>query len=162
MYVFGIGNVTSCSSSWIHLNNEGKQNNINATEDALLEIYKVASENVNFYRRMFDEIKALYEKLTEEAVKKYPFITDEDIEKARERGDKDWIYLEWTKDSRNLEATRNRCEALGTYNGCEYAHYREWEAKRIKSQAESALNEIKHRNPKIKKASFKWNGELKL
>lgn len=154
MYVDMIGNVTECNSSYIHLNNEGRQESIKATVEKLQEVLRVASENVGFYKRMYDEIYALYKKLTDEAVAKNSYITDEDIAEARDSGNRDWLMMKWGQDSHNLESTRNRCEAYGTYNGCKYASDKEMEARKIKAQAENSLRELAHRNPNIKRADI--------
>lgn len=154
MYVDMIGNVTECNSSYIHLNNEGRQESIKATVEKLQDVLRVASENVVFYKRMYDEIYALYQKLTDEAVARNSYITDEDIAEARDSGNKDWLMMKWGQDSHNLESTRNRCEALGTYNGCKYASNREMEARKLKSQAEAALQHLSLVNPNIKRAKI--------
>lgn len=152
MYFTGIGNVTECNSSCIHLNNEGRQESIKATMEKLQEILKVSSENVGFYSRMYDEIYALYEKLKTEAEAHYKYITDEQIEEARKKGDSNWWHLSLVKDSHNEDCIRNISDAFGTYNGCKYASDREMEARKIKAQAENAIKELVHRNPNIKRA----------
>ena len=154
MYVFGIGNVTECNRAYIHLNNEGRQESIKVTVEKLQDVLRVASEDVVFYKRMYDEVYALYKKLTDEAVARNSYITDEDIAEARDSGNKDWLMMKWEQDSHNLESTRNRCEALGTYNGCKYASDREMEARKIKTQAENAIRELAHRNPNTKRAKI--------
>ena len=154
MYVDMIGNVTECNSSYIHLNNEGRQESIKATVEKLQEVLRVASGNVVFYSRMYKELYALYERLKTEAEAHYKYITDEQIEEARERGDKNWMMLSWTQESHNEDCNRNISNAFGTFNGCKYAGDREMEARKIKAQAENSLRELAHRNPNIKRADI--------
>lgn len=154
MYVDMIGNVTECNSSYIHLNNEGRQESTKATVEKLQEVLRVASENVVFYSRMYKELYALYERLRTEAVAKNSYITDEDIEKARDSGNENWLLMKWGQDSHNENCTREIANAFGTFNGCKYAGDREMEARKIKAQAENSLRELAHRNPNIKRADI--------
>lgn len=154
MNVHGIGNVTECNISYIHLNNGGKQESIKATEEKLRKIYNICAENVKFYSRMHDELYVLYNKLKDEANAHYKYITEDQIEEARKRGDSNWWHLSLVKDSHNLECTRKISEAFGTFNGCTYATDAELEARKIRVQAEVALRELAHRNPNIKRVDI--------
>ena len=154
MYVLGIGNVTQCNSSYIHLNNEGRQERIKATVDKVQEVLRIASENVVFYKRMYDELYALYERIKTEVEAHNKYITDEDIAEARDSGNRNWLMMKWEQDSHNLDCTRKISNAFGTFNGCNYASDKEMEARKLKSQAEATLQHLSLVNPNIKRAKI--------
>ena len=139
MEVVGLGNVTGCNKSWIHINNNGEQKSIKANEERLREILRVAAENEVFYGRMWDEIKELYEREKEKVERRYHFITDEMIKEAFNRSQKEGLDLSWRKDSNNEECIRKYSGAFGIFTGARYASERGIEAHKLKEQAKGAL-----------------------
>lgn len=139
MQVLGIGNVTECNSSYIFLNNEGKQERIRATPELLSLIMDTASTDYAFYSRMWEVITTEYERLKAEAEKKYHFITDEMIAEAFKRGKKEGLELSWSKDSHNAECSRQYNRIFGMYEGANIASNRRWEANKLLAQAKNSL-----------------------
>lgn len=139
MKVAGLGNVTGCNKSWIHINNNGDQKSIKANEERLREILRVTAENEVFYGRMWDEIKGLYEREKEKVERQYHFITDEMIKEAFNRSRKEGLDLSWRKDSNNEECIRQYSGASGIFIGARYASEHRIEAHKLKEQAKGAL-----------------------
>jgi len=139
MFVIGIGNVTECNSSYIFLNNEGKQDRIKATEELLRVILDTASNDYAFYGRMWEVITTEYERLKAEAERKYHFITDEMIAEAFKRDRKEGLELSWSKESHNAECSRQYNRIFGMYEGANLASNRRWEANKLLVQAKNSL-----------------------
>jgi len=139
MYVSGVGNVTECNSSYIHLNNEGKQESKKATVELLRKVLNIASKDLEFYDRMQEELKALYERRKAEVERKYHWITDEMVKAAYQESSKKGFELSVSKDSNNEECTRKFGEVFGIYEGVRFSSDRYWEARKLKVQAENAL-----------------------
>mgnify|MGYP000929347717 CR=1 FL=1 len=139
MKVAGLGNVTGCNKSWIHINNNGEQKRIKANEERLREILRVSVENEIFYGRMWNEVKELYEREKEKVERRYHFITDEMIEEAFKRSHKEGLDLSWRKDSNNEECIRQYSGAFGIFTGAKYASDHRIEAHKLKEQAKGAL-----------------------
>lgn len=140
MQVFGIGNVKGCNSSCIHLNDEGKQHSIKSTTELLTSIVETALENIQFYDRMAEELKAVYEKRKVEVEKRYKWITDDMIKEAMESDRKAGLSLSWSKDTHNEECVRQHNKVQGIYEGVIYARDNYFEAKKLLSQAKTVLN----------------------
>ena len=139
MWVAGIGNVTECNSSYIFLNNEGKQERIRSTEELLRAILDTASTDYAFYGRMWEVITVEYERLKAEAEKKYRFITNEMVAEAFKRDRKEGLELSWSKDSHNAECSRQYNRIFGMYEGVNLASNRRWEANKLLAQAKTSL-----------------------
>lgn len=143
MYVLGIGNVVECNRLYIHLNNEGKQDRIKATEEKLREIQAKAAESVPFYERMYQELKDLHERRRDAVEEKYHFITDDDIKAAYEESNKAGFDLSIRKDSNNEECIRQISSVYGIYEGARYALERKNAIYKIMKQAENAIRELR-------------------
>ena len=141
MYIFGIGNVSECNSSYIHLNDEGKQSRIKATPEDLSKILKQAAEDYAFYNRLYTEIHELYERRYSEVKKRYKYITEEDIEALRKAGG-DWLGLSWRKDSNNEECTRQYNRVFGLSDICSWALEQREAARKLNAQAKEALQSL--------------------
>lgn len=143
MYVFGIGNVTECNKSYIHLNNEGKQESKKANVELLRKVLITATQDLEFYNRMQEELKALYERRKAEADRKYHWITDDMVKAAYQESSKKGFELSISQDINNEECVRRFGEVSGIYEGVKFANERYWEIRKIKIQAENALKECK-------------------
>ena len=143
MYIFGIGNVTECNKHWIHLNDGGRQERVAANAERLDEIRKQAIEDEQFYDRMWNEIHAEYERRMAAVKEKYKVITEDDIKAAYERSRDEGWRLSITKDSNNEQCLRQVSYVHGFFEAATLAMERKDEARRLKTQATSALKEVK-------------------
>ena len=125
MYVEGIGDVTGCNSKNIFVNGGGI---VPATVSTLQHIYDTAAGECSFYRRLHDE--------------KYHYISDEDIQEAREVG-KNWLYLQWKKDGNNAECSRQYYRMYGLSDVSIYALEQKIAVTKIFYAAKSALEAAK-------------------
>lgn len=139
MQVLGIGNVIECNRSYIHLNNEGKEDRIRSTPEILSAIRDTASMNYAFYRRMAEEIRTVYTKRSTEVKKRYYFITDEMVKEAFLRDHSEGLSLSWSKDLNNEIFIREYGKLAGLQEGAEFASNRSCEAHKLLVQAENSL-----------------------
>lgn len=140
MYVIGIGNVTGCNRSYIHLNNEGKQESIKATKERLEAVLYQSDEVCKSYFRAKDDLKKEFEKRRERVENKYHFITDEEVaEKDRESGYKRGLWLEVEQKVNNEECTRQYSAVYGFYDAVKYLSDKWYEISRLREQAKAAL-----------------------
>ena len=135
MYVEGIGDITGCNSKNIFVNGGGI---VPATVSTLQHIYDTAAGECSFYRRLHDEIFEMYQKRYKEVTEKYHYISDEDIQEAREAG-KNWLYLQWEKDGNNAECSRQYYRMYGLSDVSIYALEQKVAVTKIFYAAKSAL-----------------------
>lgn len=144
MYVFGIGNVTACNSSYIFLNTEGKQESIKATKERLEAIFYQSDAVCKAYWRVQDDLKKEFEKRREKVEERYHFITDEEVqERYRAGGYKNGIGLEVEQKVNNEECTRQYSAVYGFYDAVKYLSDKWLEANKLRSEAKVALNTVK-------------------
>jgi len=144
MYITGIGNVTECNHSFIHLNTEGKQERLKATLDLLRSIFTQAEEDSRFYYRVKEVLRAEFEQRREKVENRYHYITDDERkERYRAGGYKNGIGLEIEQQINNEECTRQFSAVYGFYDAVKFASDKWMEADKIKRQATAALNAMK-------------------
>lgn len=143
MNILGLGNVTEVNSAYIFVNEEGKQDRLNSTKELLTEVLSTAKENIRFYERMMEEVKAEYEKKKAYVEKHYHYITDEDLERIKETGDKQAYFMAHiSQESNNRYCSREYSQVFGFFEGFNYAMERKYEAIKIQAQAEEALKRL--------------------
>ena len=141
MQVVGIGNVTECNRSYIHLNDEGKQRSITATSNLLKIIKETASVDTEFYTRMREVLYDEYENRRAEVVQHYHCITDDMIKEAYARSYMEGSSLSCLKDTTNREFERQWGILSGIMDMAILAMDRKHEARRLLRQAEGSLTQ---------------------
>jgi Rps23 Pro-64 3,4-dihydroxylase Tpa1-like proline 4-hydroxylase len=144
MYVIGVGNVTECNKSYIHLNDEGKQSSIKATRELLEIIRDQAEAETEFYLKMRAILYEEFEKRRDAVQKKYHFISDEEVEeKNRQSGYKDGLFINIHKQVNNEECTRQYSSVYGFGDAWVFAGECWERVFRLKRQAEAALRSLR-------------------
>ena len=142
MQVLSIGNVVQCNSSYIFINNEGKQDRIRATVYFLMIIRDTASNNYKFYNRMREELDTAYNNKKAEVENGYKYITDEMVKEAFRESTRKGVDLSLSKDSNNEEVLRQYGKLSGIAELIEFASANGWEAYHLMRQADIAIESL--------------------
>ena len=137
MQVFGIGNVTDCNSSWIHLNDEDLgEHRVKATVELLTQVYTTATDNYALYRRMYELLKAEADKRVAEVKRRYQYISEEDIKNSNS------IFKEIDMKLHNERCNEAYNKVYGFRDAVSWVNDQIWDSYKYQTRAKNALNAI--------------------